>query len=362
MSKCYYCDFNSYSGRENIQDEYVDCIIREMKMRSRVFKENKIGSVFIGGGTPTYLNLNAMARLTDFLSGYISPETEYTWEANPGTLTPEKLRVLKNGGVNRLSIGLQSWSDEILKKIGRIHTLQDFLINYNEARKIGFNNINIDIMFSIQGQTIQLLDDTLTNVISLNPEHISCYGLIIEEGTPFGDWVKDGKLTEVDEDTDREMYYLANRKLEGAGYKRYEISNFAKPKYECRHNITYWRTDDYIGIGAGAHSLLNGMRFSNELLPEAYIKRIKDNEFPVCWEEQLTLKDRISEFMFMGLRMNEGISTAEFRLRFGIDIMEVYGRQIEQLKDKKLLYGDGERLVLTDFGVDISNQVFVEFV
>lgn len=361
-SKCYYCDFNSYSSKESIQDEYIGSLIRELDMRSVIFKESNIKSIYVGGGTPTYLNLRAMKRLLKGLEKYRGDNVEYTWEANPGTLTDDKLKLLKDGGVNRLSIGLQSCDNNILKYLGRIHTFEDFTGNFHKAREIGFNNINIDLMFSIEGQTIYDFKSTIEKVISLNPEHISCYSLIIEEGTPFGKMHESGELKDFDEDLDREMYYCAKSMLHDAGYRWYEISNFAKPGFECNHNIIYWKTEDYLSAGTAAHSLIDGRRFSNELSPEKYIEKIKSGNLPVVWHEDLTFEDRMSEFMFMGLRMMEGVSLKDFRDRFGADMFDVYGSTINGLIKKKLLHFGGGRLSLTDFGVDVSNQVFVEFV
>lgn len=361
-SKCYYCDFNSYSNKEIIQDEYISSLIRELDMRSEIIEKSSIKSVYVGGGTPTYLNLRAMDRLLERLEEYRGDNVEYTWEANPGTLTDEKLKLLKSGGVNRLSIGLQSCDNKILKYLGRIHTYEDFIENFHKARELGFNNINVDLMFAIEGQTLNNFKSTLQEVISLNPEHISCYGLIIEEGTPFWKMHERGELKDFDEDADREMYYCAKLTLHDAGYRWYEISNFAKPGYECNHNIIYWKTEDYLGAGTAAHSLIDGRRFSNELSPEKYIEKVKSGTLPVVWHEDLTLKERMSEFMFMGLRMMEGISIDEFRERFGVGMLSVYGREIDRLIKKGLLCFKNGRLFLSDFGVDISNQVFVEFV
>jgi oxygen-independent coproporphyrinogen-3 oxidase len=269
--------------------------------------------------------------------------------------------LLKKSGVNRLSIGLQSWDNNILRYLGRIHRVEDFIQNYNLARDIGFNNINVDLMSSIQGQTMEIFSSTLDNVISLKPEHISCYSLIIEEGTVFGERYKSGLLHEVDEDTDRDMYYFAVKRLKESGYFRYEISNFAKPGYESRHNIIYWETKPYLGIGAGAHSYIGNTRFSNEISPEKYINSITSHELPVVSEEVLTFDDKMSEFMFMGLRMSRGIELEEFKQRFDAELLSIYSSEIESLVSKKLVCLKDNRLFLTDKGIDLSNQVFVEF-
>ena len=360
-SKCFYCDFNSYSDMENIQDEYIDSVINEVCSRSSILGSYRIKTVYIGGGTPTYLNLKSFNKLLSFLKLYINSDTEYTCEANPGTLTIEKLSLMKKMGINRLSIGLQSWNNDVLKSLGRIHTVGEFLENYHNARSIGFNNINIDLMFAIQGQTIDNFSNTLDSVIGLSPEHISCYGLIIEEGTRFGDMFASGQLKEIDEETDRVMYYLAIDKLKYSGYSRYEISNYAKPGCESLHNTIYWETKSYLGIGAGAHSFIGNVRFSNEILPEKYISMIKDSQMPVAWQEELTQEQKMSEFMFMGLRMIKGVDLHEFKKRFGIELFSVYESEINELIKKGLIIIQNERLILTDIGIDLSNQVFVEF-
>ncbi len=361
-SKCFYCDFNSYSGKDYLQERYVDSLIAELKFREPIIEKSGISTIYIGGGTPTYLNNIAFKKLFSYLKRYYRSGVEYSCEANPGTLNKEKLSILKENGVNRLSIGLQSWNDDILKRLGRIHNVYDFIENYDSARKIGFDNINVDIMFSIQGQTMSDFENTLDNVCNMNPEHISCYGLIIEDGTLFGERYKNGELKEVDEDTDRAMYYTAVEKLRKAGYLRYEISNFAKSNYECRHNIIYWDTRHYLGIGAGAHSYIGDVRFSNVTAPEKYIRLIENYKLPVADEEHLTTDDMMSEFMFMGLRMTKGVQFSDFKNRFGLDMENVYGKQIEKLQKYGLVKVNGNSLSLTDRGIDISNAVFVEFI
>lgn len=361
-SKCFYCDFNSYSNKEYMMDEYVNCLNTEIYKRVPVIDEYHVKSIYIGGGTPTYLNLKAMETMLAALNKYITDDVEFTCEANPGTLTREKLKLLKDFGVNRLSMGLQSCSDNILKGLGRIHKFGDFLENYNTAREVGFRNINVDLMFSIQGQTLEDLEDTLDKVISINPEHISCYSLIIEEGTRFYEQYQQGALKEIDEELDREMYYLASEKLNNAGIKRYEISNYAKPGYECRHNIIYWKTKPYLGLGAGAHSYIKNRRFFNELMPEKYIDIINNDMLPVAHEDILSCEEMMTEYMFMGLRMVEGISIEEFKTRFGQDVYNIYGSQIERMIKAGLIKPGNGRLMLTGRGIDLSNQVFVEFI
>lgn len=361
-SKCLYCDFNSYSGKDIMQDSYIHCLIKEIELQSSKISGRGIESIYIGGGTPTYLNFNSLKKLLKCLERYASPGMEISCEANPGALSKEKLQLLKDYGINRLSIGLQSWNDNILKKLGRVHTVKDFIENYNCARLLGFSNINVDLMFSIYGQTIDDFEDTLNNVINIQPEHISCYSLIIEEGTPI--WAKRecGEWKEADEETDRQMYELATYKLTNAGFKRYEISNYAKHGFECRHNIIYWKCQNYIGVGAGAHSYIDGVRYSNETDIEKYIDDIYVGRLPEVQRENLSLKDSMAEFMFMGLRMMEGINTAEFVSRFDRSIYDIYGTAIEKMIKNGLLNVRENCIRLTDRGIDLSNQVFMEFI
>ncbi|KPU44128.1 oxygen-independent coproporphyrinogen-III oxidase-like protein YqeR [Oxobacter pfennigii] len=361
-SKCYYCDFNSYSGKESIQNEYIKCLIEETEKNLPLIKQYDIKSIYIGGGTPTYLNLDSLKMLLSYLKQFVSADIEYTLEANPGTLSEDKLKLMKRNGINRLSMGLQSFDDSLLKKIGRIHKSGDFIHNYNLARGLGFDNINMDLMFAIPGQSMDSFLNTLNEAIKLKPEHVSCYSLIIEEGTALYEDYKKGHIKETDEDNDRNMYHLAISKLKSAGYEQYEISNFSLPDFESRHNIIYWKCNEYLGLGAGAHSFINGTRFSNILKPEEYIKKINEGHSPRFEYNELTLRDRVQEFMFMGLRMNEGVSYDEFHERFKQDMKKVYGDKIKKLINSGLLKEEGRKISLTEFGRDVSNQVFVEFI
>ncbi len=354
-----------------MEGPYVDALIKEMKQRfSKLGDQYNIKSIYIGGGTPTYLNYEDLKKLLIFLKDFYKDNIECTCEANPGTLSYEKLLLLKEYGVNRLSIGLQSLDNNMLKYLGRIHSFEDFMENYKTARELGFKNINVDLMSSIQGQAIDDFANGLKFICGLNPEHISCYGLIIEENTVFGRQYKSGKLQMIDEDTDYKMYKTAINILKDKGYTRYEISNYAKTGFESSHNIIYWKTKEYIGLGAGAHSYIDGLRFSNELSIKKYIEKIEKGSLPTCFEEKLSTKEKMAEFMFMGLRMMEGVELLDFKNRFEIDIMSVYGKQIEELikKDLAVIYNnrekEGERLMLklSDKGIDISNRIFVEFI
>lgn len=355
LKKCLYCDFNSYPTLMEYEDEYIDALVREIK----TIKQSKFETIFVGGGTPTILSLKSLEKLLQSLKNFEAEE--YTFECNPGTINHDKLDLLKAGGVNRLSIGLQAWQDRLLKGLGRIHSLREFLDSYNVARKSGFNNINIDLMFAIPEQKNADWVETLNNVAALKPEHLSCYSLIIEEGTPYYSMYENGKLEVADEDTERNMYYNAKKILGEFGYNQYEISNFSVEGKKCRHNITYWMDEEYIGVGAGAHSYVNGERYFNFSKIGDYIKRMK-SAAPIEEINKLTVKDEMSEVMFLGLRMTKGVKKTRFQKRFGIDIYEVYGAEIIELINLGLMIDKDGYLRLTEYGIDVSNQVFIKFI
>lgn len=340
-------------------EDYVRRLCREMGEAAPSFQGIGVKSVFFGGGTPSILPPALMGRIMDkIMSAYdVNSDAEISMEANPGTLDAAKLREYKSMYFNRLSMGLQAWQDRLLERLGRIHSVGEFEDNFLQARDAGFKNINVDLMFSLPGQTLDDWQETLEKVMRLDPEHISAYSLIIEEGTPFFDMYEKGQITETDENTDRRMYYLAKEMLSDKGFRQYEISNFAKEGFECRHNITYWRTEEYRGFGLGAHSYVDGTRFHNSADMKEYMAG------GGCLDmEQLTPEEMQEEFMFMGLRMNEGISREEFLKRFKTDITSVYGQEISELISEGLLTENNGRISLTDRGVDVSNQVFEKFI
>ncbi|MGE4283430.1 MAG: radical SAM family heme chaperone HemW [Clostridia bacterium] len=364
VQKCHYCDFNSYAGISYMKDQYTHAMIEEMKLYKEKNSDIEVGTIFIGGGTPTCLEA---PLLEDILISCrelfeLTEDCEISIESNPGTLTKEKLRMLKQNGVNRLSIGLQCWDDLQLKRLGRIHSKDQFVENYHSAREEGFDNINIDLMFSLPDQTLQQWERTLHQVIQLMPEHISCYALKIEEGTRFYQDYQNKKLQMPDEDVDRDMYEAAIKMLISNDYSHYEISNFAKRGYECKHNLLYWKSKEYQGIGAGAHSYINAIRYANIKSPEEYIKRIKGNLLPVEEEEQLAVKDQMSEFMFLGLRLIGGVNSSEFYQRFGVELDDIYEEELNKLIALSLIEAHKYGYKLTRRGIDLSNQVFMEFI
>lgn len=382
IQKCRYCDFLSYPTDENTKVKYVDLLCLEIKERSGYFAGRKISSIFIGGGTPSCLPKELIERImtTVYENFTVLDEAEISIEVNPGTVDVVKLQSYKRVGINRLSIGLQSTNNEMLAFLGRIHTVEDFEKTYQDARKAGFTNINVDLMSALPGQTRKDLEATLEQVVSWNPEHISCYSLIVEEGTPFFEMRE--QLTFPDEDEDREMYAMTGRILEKHGYVRYEISNYAKPGKASVHNSGYWTRHPYLGVGLGAASLIDERRFSNPrnvVCYEQMVKQEEQNGFELFllnagstdgqkgekhWEDGptvLTKEDRMEEFMFLGLRMMEGVSKIKFENIFGRSMDEVYGDVLDKLLKDGLLKTDGKTVCLTEYGIDISNYVFSQF-
>ncbi|WP_236354663.1 radical SAM family heme chaperone HemW [Konateibacter massiliensis] len=362
--KCAYCDFLSFPKyREN----YVPALIQEIKTADLMGKKENdyiVQTVFIGGGTPSIMNAKHIRSILDavYKRFEVAENAEITIEANPGTLTEEKLAGYREAGINRLSIGLQSADDEELRELGRIHTYEDFLKNYDAARRAGFSNINIDLMSAIPGQTRGSWVSTLQKITALNPEHISAYSLIVEEGTEFFEKMQKGLLALPTEEDERQMYYDTKNVLEGAGYNRYEISNYSKKGYECRHNTGYWRRVDYIGFGLGASSLINHKRFSNDTDLKRYLHEMEGEGENIRPHVQvLSIEEEMEEFMFLGLRLIDGISKKEFGTTFQKKYEEVYKEADAKLTAQGLLINEGDRVYLTERGLDLSNQVMAEF-
>lgn len=369
-SKCIYCDFLSGKADESVHSKLTDAMCRELYYRKNMINDN-ITSIFIGGGTPSSVSSALINRLLDTVYQYYSveKEAEITLESNPGTLTLEKLSAYKNIGINRLSMGLQSSDDDELKMLGRIHTFGEFLKNYDLARETGFDNINIDIMQSLPFQTADKYKKTLERVISLRPEHISSYSLIVEEGTPL--FNRTDLLKHLpDEDTEREIYYLTNELLSENGYIHYEISNYALESRECKHNLGYWNRDNYIGIGVGASSLVRDFRFANirdinryTELTEYYSGVFSEQSWiDKDSIEELSEKDKMSEFMYLGLRKTDGICSDTFNNEFNICIEEIFGDVLNKYINLELMKRTDKGYALTDRGVDISNYVLADFI
>jgi oxygen-independent coproporphyrinogen-3 oxidase len=365
-SKCSYCDFLSFAKTDvSVREAYTGALSREIRRQGRLYGGAFcVDSVFLGGGTPSLLSAPELSRiLTELSSAFsLSRNCEITMESNPGALDRMKLEAAKSSGVNRLSMGVQSFSDDLLRVLGRIHTRADFFGNYESARRAGFDNINIDLIFAFPSQSFDDWRETLSEAVDLRPEHISFYSLQLEEGTPMQTAVRAGEFAAASEELDRDMYHYAVRALSDAGYARYEISNASGPGLRCRHNLKYWSLDPYIGLGLGAHSYVNGVRFSNTEDLDAYIAAAEGRGAFKAWEHVNTPIDDISEYMFLGLRRTEGVSETAYLARFGEDMRSRFGKEIERLTAEGLLESSNGSLRLTETGVDMSNRVFVAFV
>jgi len=356
--KCLYCDFQSFAGKEDYMLDYAAALAKEINS----IKDKKIKTIFVGGGTPTYLSLAGWKLLKKSINRLeLSEDLEFTVEGNPGTFTREKLIFLKEMGVNRLSIGLQAIQDSLLKKLGRIHTAQDFMESFEIARNLGFDNINVDLMFGLPGQTLAQWLETLENVTKLNPEHLSCYSLIVEEGTDFYKKFEQGKLNLPDEELERTMYAKTIEYLEKKEYIQYEISNFTKNQKPCRHNLVYWEMEEYIGCGAASHSFSEGFRYRNEENIEKYIEKMNSQGSAIVEKTIHSYKDDMEEFMFMGLRKKEGISKGEFLKRFNKDIHSVYGQIINKYVSTGFMKENEKNVFLTYEGIELSNVIMAEF-
>jgi oxygen-independent coproporphyrinogen-3 oxidase len=413
-AKCYYCDFNSYSGREYLAGSYFDALKEEIVSRSASIRGRRVSSVFIGGGTPSLVDPAYIGSVLEVCSKEldIADDAEVSMESNPGTLDYEKLRRYRKMGINRLSIGLQAWQDSLLKSIGRIHDRRQFIDNFNAAVEAGFDNINVDLIFGLPGQTSEEWAETLEAVTAAGGrslKHLSCYSLKIEEGTVLGDRLEAGTLVPADDDLDRQMYHYAVEYLAKKGFRHYEISNFACPGYECRHNLIYWKAREYAGFGAGAHSYIDSVRFNNVTGIEQYITAaegmanktgssrtgcaagragsascrtgdsgcaddVEDtNSGPTdeLFEDKqyIDRNDAMAEFMILGLRLTDGLSPTEFKERFGEDMEGIYGDKLDKLIRKGLVSAernnagnDSTVYKLTKLGLDLANIAFVEFI
>ena len=368
VRKCEYCDFLSAPAGADTQQEYVRNLLLEIEQKGVRCTDYEVTTIFFGGGTPSILKAGWIADILDAIhrNFKVRKDAEITIECNPGTLTFEKLSIYKSAGINRISVGLQSASDAELRELGRIHTYEDFLKSYDLIRKKGFSNVNIDLMAALPGQTLKSYEQTLRRVLALKPEHISAYSLIIEEGTPFYEkYEADELLREKgekpqmlpSEETERLMYERTKELLLAHGYERYEISNYARRGYACRHNIGYWRRENYLGFGLGSASLLENERFHNTTDLTDYL----GGDYLAYEQEKLDKKSQMEEFMFLGLRMTEGISTECFRQTFGLTVELVYGPVLEQQIADRLLRKEDGRIFLTERGLDVSNYVMAQF-
>lgn len=350
VRKCKYCDFLSGPADVDVQKQYMEMLLTEMEQNKGLLKNSCIRTVFFGGGTPSILAGEEIAKILSRLDelGTIKENAEVSIEVNPGTVTEEKLLCWKAAGINRISFGLQSADNEELKCLGRIHTWEEFEENYHLARVCGFANINVDLMSALPGQTVDSWRTTMERVLTLEPEHISAYSLIIEEGTPFYETYAQHPELLPSEEEERAMYYETKAFLEKKGYERYEISNYAKPGYECRHNLSYWERIDYLGFGLGAASLFGNVRKSNQTEMSEYLLGNFDGE-----QEVLDEISAMEEYFFLGLRKMKGIDWTPYK--------EHYQKTVEKLMSEKLIEQDGDYIRLTELGIDVSNYVLSEF-
>ena len=359
-TKCYYCAFNTYTFHKEQAKAYLAALRTEITLYAS--ETGPLQTIFIGGGTPSILSANALSQLlTDIHQHFrITPDAEITVECNPGTVDAEKLRVMQNQGVDRLSFGLQAMQDETLKQLGRIHTVAEFRQSYQLARENGFKNINIDLIFALPDQTMEAWQDTLNEVIALEPDHISAYNLVMEEATPFYEWWQAGELHLPSEDTEADMFQYTIETLTTHGYEHYEICNFAKPNRAAKHNLVYWNNQPCIGLGAGACGYVNGVRYSNIRGIAPYIKQLSKRNKPIADTEHLTGDAEKAETLMLALRKREGISLADYRNRFGEEIETAFGDTLKKWVDQALLERTTTHLRLTPRGLFLANEVFVE--
>ena len=365
-TRCYYCDFNTYAGILPLREPYVRALLTEIGIAGRMAQHTdgssaRTRTIFFGGGTPSLLTVKQITRLLDACrqAFAVDQDAEITLEANPGTLSAGQLAGLRTAGVNRLSMGAQSFDAELLKTLGRIHSPEEISQALHNARRAGFTSINLDFMFGLPGQTMHHWQETLDRALSLQPEHFSLYSLIIEEGTPFYTWTHEGRITPGDEDLCADMYEYADERLQAEGYENYEISNWALPGHQSQHNLTYWRNLPYLGMGAGAHSFFGGRRFSNVLDPQEYIRLLKNQQRPEAEGETIERAQEMSETAFLGLRTAIGLHLPTFEQRFGEPFANFAGERLRVVEEAGLLEQKEDWLRLSRRGRLLGNEVFL---
>ena len=382
--KCNYCDFVSFANSEEKIEEYINCLICEIKEVAEnvkfQFQQKKgdlvnVRSIYLGGGTPSYIDskyikqiLNTIRNSYDFvMAGLIDKQEQFpeiTIEINPGTVTEEKLKDYKYSGVNRISIGMQATQDRLLTQLGRIHSYQEFEMTYHLARKVGFENINIDFMFGLPNQTLDDVKESLQKIKILNPEHVSVYSLIVEDGTTLSKQIEEGIMKLPDERLERTMYWTIKNFLEENGYKHYEISNFAMPNKESRHNLDCWNQKEYFGFGVAAHSYVDNVRFSNITDLNSYIENYKHNEPEknFVFHEKENYLDTMKEYLLLGFRKIKGVSKRDFENKFQLPIESIFKLELEELRGKDFILENEDFYYLSDKGIDLANLVFEKFV
>ncbi|MEG0293862.1 radical SAM family heme chaperone HemW [Enterococcus sp.] len=360
---CYYCDFNKVFLEGQPVDEYIESLLKEIRLTLEQYPTAISETIYIGGGTPTSLTAKQLDVLLTGVHRYLPTATtkEFTVEANPGDLTSEKLEVLKAHGVNRLSMGVQTFDDRLLKKIGRKHSVQDVYDTIKLLEKKQFDNVSIDLIYALPGQTLESFRDTLNQALAFDLPHYSMYSLILENKTMFMNWIRQGRLELPSQEIETQMFAEAMEAMEKSGHHQYEISNFARPGKESMHNLVYWNNENYFGFGAGASGYLGNQRYKNLGPIQHYMKPLKENQRPIVETEELTLQNRIEEEMFLGLRKLEGVSLANFKEKFKKELTEVYAKILPDLEAEGLAVVDEKRLRLTSKGLFVGNDVFEKF-
>lgn len=362
--KCYYCDFVSFANKEELIERYINALKKEIKHKLK--SEDKIDTIYIGGGTPSVIDSKYIVEILEEIYNIVGFDKtrEVTIEVNPGTVDKKKIEAYKTVGINRISLGLQTTNDKLLKNIGRIHTYKQFEEAYNLVKQAGFTNINVDLMLALPNQTLEDLRISLNKIINLNPTHISVYSLILEEGTKLEDLINKKILELPSDDIERKMYWKTKEILENNGYTHYEISNFSKKNYESKHNSNCWKQQEYYGFGLASHSYINNVRYSELEDLSQYIKNIENEEYNKNKQvnEIQTKQSKAKEYMMLSLRTIDGVKIKEYKAKFQENPLYVYRREIEKLTQNELLEIDGDHIKLTAKGIDFANQVWEEFV
>lgn len=383
LKKCNYCDFISYENKLDIQEKYINNLKQEIYSQRDIIKNSNVTTIYIGGGTPSIIESKYILEIIEYLKNYIDRSNfeniETTIEVNPGTVTEQKLKDYHDIGINRLSIGLQAVQDELLKMLGRIHNYEQFLETYNMAKKVGFKNINVDLMIGLPEQSIGDVKESIDKILELKPEHVSVYSLIVEDGTKISKLIENEVYSLPDEELERMEYSYVKNKLELAGYEHYEISNFAKEGYYSKHNLNCWKQMEYLGFGVSAHSYYENIRFSNTEDLNTYINAsfqdFEDFNFKNLYnkiesdknklkiiQEIQNIEDKKKEYMLLGLRTLKGVSISEFKQKFGENPIYLFRKELEKLVNEDLLRVDLDNIMLTRKGLDLANIVWEEFV
>ncbi|RFB17574.1 oxygen-independent coproporphyrinogen III oxidase [Bacillus sp. HNG] len=361
---CHYCDFNKVFLKGQPVDEYLQYMDTELKHTIEAYPPSSLKSIFVGGGTPTVLTVNQLEIFLSSINNYLNPRSktfEFTFEANPGDLTEDKLKLMLDSGVNRISFGVQTFDDELLKAIGRTHRREDVFHTIELAKQVGFKNISIDLMYALPNQTIESFQESLDIAFSLDVEHVSAYSLIIEPKTVFYNLMRKGKLHLPSQENEAKMYEILMEEMEKNGFRQYEISNFSKEGFESRHNLTYWNNEEYYGIGAGAHSYVSRKRISNAGPIKKYMSAIDEHGFPYVETHSVTVEEKMEEELFLGLRKTKGVSISHFQEKFSVSIYDVFASQIKEQKEKGLLEEKDDFIRLTNKGKFLGNEVFQAF-